>query len=58
MKCGAKRYVVEAELNGTKWLKTVIARSPAEARKKFRFSYGSDVSIIAVKQVKGQLEYV
>lgn len=58
MKCGAKRYVIEAEMYGTKFLKTVIARTPAEARKKFRFSYGSDASIIAVKQVKGQLEYV
>ncbi|WP_197025133.1 hypothetical protein [Paucisalibacillus sp. EB02] len=53
MKCGAKRYLVLTEDNGEQQIKTVIARTPAEARKKFRSTYGIKAQIISVKEVKG-----
>jgi hypothetical protein len=53
MKCGAKRYFVQTENNGDQQLKTVIARTPAEARKKFRSAHGIEAQIISVKEAKG-----
>lgn len=55
MKCGAKRYVVECEQNNERQLYSVIARTPAEARKKFRYAYGNEASIISVSEVKRRL---
>ncbi|WP_010096357.1 hypothetical protein [Ornithinibacillus scapharcae] len=52
MKCGAKRYIVEAERNNEKQINSIIARTPAEARKKFRSTYGDQASIISVSEVK------
>ncbi|WP_176481940.1 hypothetical protein [Paucisalibacillus globulus] len=53
MKCGAKRYFVETEDNGEKQLKTIIARTPAEARKKFRSAHGIEAQIVSVKEARG-----
>lgn len=52
MRCGAKRYFVEAIANEEKIIKTVIARTPAEARKKFRSQFGVQIEIISVKEAK------
>lgn len=53
MKCGAKRYFVQTENNGEQQLKTVIARTPAEARKKFRLAHGIEAQIVSVKEARG-----
>ena len=33
MRCGAKRYLVEVEIDSERLSKHVVARTPAEARK-------------------------
>jgi hypothetical protein len=50
MKCGAKRYFVEAIINDEKQIGTIIARTPAEARKKFRLANATKAEIISVKE--------
>lgn len=52
MKCGAKRYFIEVGQNNEKQINSVIARTPAEARKKFRSIHGSEVEILSVREVK------
>jgi hypothetical protein len=52
VKCGARRYQVEAEVNGEKQSKSILARTPAEARKKFRSTFGADAQINTVKEIK------
>lgn len=52
MKCGAKCFVVEMELDGTKKTKQVHARTPISARKVIRAAYGRDANILSVKEEK------
>ncbi len=49
MKCGAKQYHIEIEIDGEKKTKTIAARTPAEARKKVRVEYGEKLQIISVR---------
>src|SRR5690625_5298271 len=42
LRCGTKRYIAEIEINGEKQTKPIIARTPAEARKSIRKTYGRD----------------
>lgn len=48
MRCGTKRFLATIELDGKKESKTIIARTPAEARKNIRKSYGENTYIHAV----------
>lgn len=52
MRCGTKRYIAEIELNGEKLKKPIIARTPAEARKSIRKTYGKDTVIYSVVEEK------
>ncbi len=52
MMCGSKCFLVEMELNGTREIKQVTARTPVGARKVIRGEYGADVEIITVKEAK------
>ena len=52
MLCGAKCFIVEMELNGTKQIKEVKARTPIGARKVIRGEYGAGVEILSVKKEK------
>ncbi|QUW23579.1 hypothetical protein JSQ81_08780 [Sporosarcina sp. Marseille-Q4063] len=51
MKCGAKQYHIEFEIRGERKITSVAARTPAEARKKFRVEYGEKSQIISVRVV-------
>ncbi|MCC3356027.1 hypothetical protein [Bacillus sp. REN16] len=53
MRCGAKCFVVEIEVDGKSQVETVNARTPAEARKNIRKKCGVETHILAVKQIKG-----
>lgn len=53
MVCGSKRYVVDAIINEEEQNVRVPARTPAEARKKFRAKYGETAKIIVVKEMYG-----
>ena len=48
MRCGTKRFIAEIELKGKKEKKPIIARTPAEARKSIRKTYGQDTYIYSV----------
>ncbi|HZW67014.1 MAG TPA: hypothetical protein VFF20_00160 [Pseudogracilibacillus sp.] len=50
MRCGTKRYLASIELDGKKQSKTIIARTPAEARKSVRKTYGKNTHIYAVTE--------
>jgi len=50
MRCGAKRYLVELEEDNTKRIKSVTARTPAQARKTIRSKYGPETRIISVRE--------
>ncbi|MFA8439876.1 hypothetical protein [Pueribacillus sp. YX66] len=50
MRCGAKRFLVEVEADGGKQYKTVIARTPAEARKMVRLKCGDQIHVISVRR--------
>lgn len=52
MRCGAKRFLVEIETNGEKQLKSVNARTPAEARKNIRLECGEKTHIVSVSEKK------
>ncbi len=52
MRCGAKSFYVEAELDGKKLTKAVNARTPAEVRKTIRKAYGEKTSVISVREKK------
>lgn len=54
MVCGSNRYAVVAEVNCEEKIKHVVARTPAEARKKFRAQYGVDAQITSVKEMKSK----
>ncbi len=50
MRCGAKCFLVEIEVDGKETIKSVNARTPAEARKTIRSAYGVDMRIKSVKE--------
>lgn len=52
MRCGAKRYRVKIKADGEKPIKSIIARTPAEARKYTRKEYGATVQILSVREEK------
>lgn len=52
MMCGAKCFLVEIELNDTKYVKEVTARTPVNARKVIRGKYGAEVEILSVREKK------
>lgn len=52
MRCGTKRYIAEIELNSKKVTKPIIARTPAEARKSIRKTYGQETHIYSVIEQK------
>lgn len=52
MKCGAKRYLVEIEVDGEKQIKSALARTSAEARKNIRKKYGAETHILVVREEK------
>lgn len=49
MRCGAKCFIAEIELDGEKKIKPVIARTPAAVRKTIRAKYGKDIEIFSVR---------
>jgi len=50
MICGAKRFQANIEVNGENKVTSVVARTPAEARKSIRKHFGQHTNIIAVKE--------
>lgn len=52
MRCGAKCFLVEMEVNGRVEVKTVNARSPMEARKTIRLEYGEETKVLSVTSEK------
>ncbi|GFR38509.1 hypothetical protein PRECH8_18050 [Insulibacter thermoxylanivorax] len=51
MRCGERKYRVIHECGDERKVVVVTARTPAEARKKFRMTYGSEGQIISVTRV-------
>ena len=54
MRCGAKCFLVEYELNGEIQTKPIIARTPVEARKTIRLEYGLEPQILSVREDKNR----
>lgn len=52
MRCGSKCFIVEIEVAGEKQTKSVKARTPIEARKTIRGSYGTKSHILSVIEDK------
>jgi len=52
MRCGTKRFIAKIELDGKKETKPIIARTPAEARRNIRKTYGEDTFIYSVIEQK------
>lgn len=52
LRCGTRRYIAEIEIDGQKETKPIIARTPAEARKNIRKTYGKDTAIYSVVEAK------
>ncbi|GGH86542.1 hypothetical protein JOD43_003560 [Pullulanibacillus pueri] len=50
MRCGAKCFLVETEVNGQKQISSVTARTPADVRKTIRLEYGTEANILTVKE--------
>lgn len=48
MRCGARKYQAEFIKNKNFKRKEVIARTPAEARKILRSTYGRDIEVLSV----------
>lgn len=53
MRCGAKRFQAEIEVNGEREIKSLTARTPAEARKYIRRKYGQATKILFVREEGG-----
>lgn len=49
MKCGAKCFTVEVDINGKMQSIPVTARTSIQARKALTLEYGKEIKIIAVK---------
>ena len=56
MKCGAKCFIVEAEINGKMQSIPVTARTSIQVRKALSLEYGNELKIIAVKIDTDSLE--
>jgi hypothetical protein len=52
LRCGAKCFHVETEVHGEKLIKSVRARTPAEARKTIRGKYGEETPILSARKRK------
>ncbi|WP_453993801.1 hypothetical protein [Bacillus nitroreducens] len=52
MRCGAKCFLVEMEVDGKTVVKSINARTPAEARKNIRNEIGAETKILTVKEEK------
>jgi len=52
MRCGAKCFLAKFEIDGKMMTKSVITRTPAEARRTIRSKYGEDTDIIWVRKEK------
>jgi mitochondrial fission protein ELM1 len=52
LRCGAKCFQVELEKDSGKLLKPVVARTPAEVRKRIRKEFGTEVQIVSVREEK------
>lgn len=52
LRCGAKCFQAEMELDGKREVKSVDARTPAKARKAIRKVYGEHTPVISVRQRK------
>ncbi|GGH71596.1 hypothetical protein GCM10010978_07710 [Compostibacillus humi] len=53
MRCGAKCFLIQTEdADGKRQITSVNARTPAEARKRFREESGKDIQIISVREKK------
>lgn len=50
MRCGAKCFLVEIEVDAEVQTKSVNARTPAEARKAIRSAYGKETVIQTVRE--------
>ncbi|MBM7602975.1 hypothetical protein JOC75_000945 [Metabacillus crassostreae] len=50
MRCGSKCFYVELELNEEKMIKSITARTPAEARKTIRLEYGAEATILFIQE--------
>lgn len=50
MRSGTTLFTAELIINGEKTTKTIIARTPAEARKSIRKTYGKDTVILSVRK--------
>lgn len=50
MRCGAKCFLVEVEIDEKVQTKSVNARTPAEARKTIRSAYGRETVIQTVRE--------
>ncbi|GGE57163.1 hypothetical protein GCM10011391_40070 [Pullulanibacillus camelliae] len=50
MRCGAKCFVAEMEVDGQKQVRPVTARTPADVRKTIRLEYGTGVTVLSVKE--------
>lgn len=49
MKCGAKCFTVQAEINGEMHTIPVTARTSIQARKVLRLEYGDQLKVIVVQ---------
>lgn len=52
LRCGTKCFLIEIEVNGEKHIKSVLARTPAEARKTIRIDYGAEANILSFQEEK------
>ncbi|WP_339229742.1 hypothetical protein NSQ77_06560 [Oceanobacillus sp. FSL K6-2867] len=52
MRCGEKCFHVKIEQDGKQLIKSINARTPAEARKTIRQEYGLSASVISVRKWK------
>lgn len=52
MQCGAKCFVVEVDEAGKTVQHTVVARTPASARKSLRHTYGKEIRILSAVEQK------
>jgi len=52
MRCGTKRFIATIDVHGKKVKKPIIARTPAEARKSVRKTYGEQTVIYSVIEEK------
>ncbi|HLS65522.1 MAG TPA: hypothetical protein VK029_00890 [Pseudogracilibacillus sp.] len=57
MICGAQRYEVKTRQKDEVHYKYVVARTPAEARKRIRHKLGKDLEILSVRKKRSQTSY-